>query len=127
MLKRALIVEDDAVTREALTATLQAEGCVVDHAADGEVAGGLLTRERYDVILLDIVLPKLSGIEIMEHLLETRPEVLSAVIVVTGVEIAEIRELFPGVCDALAKPLLPTRLLPAVRHCLGQSARRGVA
>ncbi len=126
-MKRALIVEDDLVTRESLTATLEAEGCTVDHAADGEVALRLLTRETYDVVLLDIVLPKMSGTEVMEELLEKRPKVLSAVIVVTGVDVAEIRKLFPNICDALAKPLQPTPLLRAVRHCQRSQAARGAA
>ncbi len=122
MRKKALVVEDDAVTREALAAALQAEGCSVETAEDGEAAMGLLTCRRYDVVLLDLVLPKFSGTDIMEHLLCTNPQVLSTIIVVTGLNVDEIRKLFPDVCDALGKPVIPTRLYRAIRQCLSAAA-----
>ena len=122
MRRKALVIEDDAVSREALTAALESEGCVVEVAADGEIGLGLLTCRRYDVVLLDLILPKISGTDIMEQLLCTNPQVLSTIIVVTGVNVDEIRKLFPDVCDALGKPLIPTRLLRAIRQCLSARA-----
>lgn len=122
MRRKALVVEDDAVTRESLAATLESEGCSVETAVDGEIAMGLLTRRRYDVVLLDLILPKISGTDIMEQLLCTNPQVLSTIIVVTGVNVDEIRKLFPDVCDALGKPLVPTRLIRAIRQCFAASA-----
>ena len=41
---------------------------------------------------------------------------------VTGLDVAEIRKLFPDVCDALGKPVVPNRLLRAVRNCVGDDA-----
>ena len=122
MRRKALVVEDDAVTREALVAILENEGCIVDVAADGQIGMGLLSSERYDVVLLDLVLPKISGTDIMEQLLCTNPQVLSTIIVVTGLNVREIRKLFPEVCDTLGKPLIPTRLLRAIRQCFAGRA-----
>ncbi len=123
MHRKALVVEDDAITREALVAVLENEGCTVDAAADGQLGMGLLSSEHYDVVLLDLVLPKISGTDIMEQLLCTNPQVLSTIIVVTGLNVREIRKLFPEVCDALGKPLIPTRLLRAIRQCFASGAR----
>jgi CheY-like chemotaxis protein len=123
MRPRALIVEDDNVTRNLLRQLLLNAGCEVDEATDGEQAIDKLAVERYAVILLDIVLPKLSGTEVMDFLREQDPESLERVIVVTGLNVEEIRTLFPTVCHALGKPVIPTRLLASVQKCLAlQSA-----
>ena|SRR5215212_2011355 len=112
----ALIVEDDAVTRDALRQILEREGFTVEIAVDGEKAVGCFAQRRYDIILLDIVLPKMSGTDVMEHLAMTTPEQLERVVVVTGLDVQEIRNLFPTVSEALSKPVMPTRLLAAVRR-----------
>jgi two-component system, OmpR family, response regulator MprA len=115
---KVLVVEDDAVTRESLRQMLEAEGCDVDLAGDGEKAVGFLARNRYRAVLLDIALPKMSGTDVMEFIASTTPEVLASVIVLTGLEVGEIRKLFPTVCETLAKPVMPARLLASVRRCL---------
>lgn len=115
---RALIVEDDNATREALRKILEREGCDIDVAMDGEKAIGFLAQHRYEVIVLDIVLPKISGTDVMEYIASTTPAQLESVIVVTGLDVSEIRKLFPGVCEALSKPVMPTRLLASFRRCV---------
>lgn len=118
MRPRALIVEDENVTRKLLRQLLLNAGCDVDEATDGEQAIDMLAIEKYGVILLDIVLPKLSGTDVMDFLREQDPEALERVIVVTGLNVEEIRKLFPTVCHALGKPVIPTRLLASVQKCL---------
>ena len=115
---RVLVVEDDTATREALSKVLIGEGCVVETAVDGEKAIGRLAQVRYDAIVLDIALPRLSGTDVMEYIASTHPETLASIIVVTGLDVAEIRKLFPTVCETLSKPLLPSRLLASMRRCL---------
>jgi DNA-binding NtrC family response regulator len=115
---RALIVEDDATTREALRRILEREGCDIDLAADGEKAIGFLAQHRYAVVVLDIVLPKISGTDVMEYIASTTPAQLETVIVVTGLDVSEIRKLFPSVCEALSKPVMPTRFLSSFRRCM---------
>src|SRR5688572_23413417 len=117
-----LIVEDDAATRESLRRILEEEGCQVDIAADGEKAVGQLAQHRYDAIVLDIALPKLSGTDVMEYIASTSPRMLESIVVVTGLEVGEIRKLFPTICETLSKPVLPTRLIASVRRCLGATA-----
>jgi len=120
MRPRILIVEDDAATRLALTRILEMEGCDLDLVPDGEKAVGALERGRYDAIILDIALPKMSGTDLMEWIASTTPEALASIVVVTGLEASEIRKLFPEICDTLAKPVQPGRLIAAVRRCLNQ-------
>jgi len=115
---KALVVEDDATTRTLLEGLLESIDCDVDLAADGEEALLQLQSRDYDVILLDIVLPKMSGIDVMESLRRDRPHTLGCIIVVTGLGIREIRTLFPSVHETLSKPVIPNRLRQAVRSCL---------
>ena len=113
-----LVVEDDAQTRDALRNVLISEGWDVEVAEDGEKAVGCLAQRRYEAVILDIVLPKLSGTDVMEYVASTRPEALSSIIVVTGLDVHEIRKLFPTVCETLSKPVIPSRLLGSVRRCM---------
>jgi len=131
MRPRILIVEDDAVTREALRRILEMEGCELELVPDGEKAVGALANRKYDAIILDIALPKMSGTDVMEYIASTTPEVLTSVVVVTGLEAAEIRKLFPEICETLSKPVMPGRLIASVRRCLvqrgGGASRSGVS
>ena len=127
MRRNALVDEDDAATLHALVDLIATSGIDVDWAADGETAVGYLSRQSYDVVILDLVLPKISGMDIMEHLACTQPQTLANTIVVTGVDVSEIRRLFPDVRDALAKPVIPSRLLRAVRMCIGAADDRDQA
>ena len=118
MRPKALVVEDDAVTRTLLAQLLESLDCDVDLAIEGEEALALLLTHHYDVVLLDIMLPAMTGIEVMEALRREKPRVLGCIIVVTGLDVREIRSLFPAVHDTLSKPVLPGRLREAVRSCL---------
>ena len=118
MRRKALVVEDDNVTRALLRKLVESEGCDVEEAKDGEVAIALLDRSEYDIILLDIVLPKLSGTIVMDHLFVTNPSMLQRVIVVTGLNVEDIRKLFPTVSYALSKPVIPKRLVDSIHSCL---------
>jgi two-component system response regulator MprA len=113
-----LVVEDDSSTREALRRVLEAEGYSVHVAIDGEKAVGSLAQHRYDAVVLDIALPKMSGTDVMEYVATTTPQLLESIVVVTGLEVAEIRKLFPTICETLSKPVIPNRLLASVRRCV---------
>jgi two-component system, OmpR family, response regulator CpxR len=115
---KALVVEDDATTRTLLAGVLETIGFDVDMADDGEKALVQLRARDYDVVLLDIVLPKMSGINVMESLQREKPHTLACIIVVTGLDVREIRTLFPTVHETLSKPVMPNRLRQAVRSCL---------
>lgn len=115
---KTLVVEDDATTRTLLAGVLETIDCDVDLAGDGEEALVQIEARHYDVIVLDVVLPKMSGFDVMETLRRERPHILGCIIVVTGLDIREIRTLFPAVHETLSKPVIPNRLRQAVRSCL---------
>jgi DNA-binding response OmpR family regulator len=121
MRPRVLIVEDDAATRDALRRVIESASCETDLAGDGERAVYYLANSKYDAVVLDIALPKLSGTDVMEYIASTTPALLESIIVVTGLEVGEIRKLFPTICETLSKPVLPSRLMAALRRCLRSS------
>ena len=80
--KRILIIEDDEYLRDLYMEILTAEGFMVDQAVDGEEGYQAVTRGGYDLVLLDIMLPKKDGIAILRDLAQNPPEGKNKVIVV---------------------------------------------
>ncbi len=66
--KKILVVEDDQSLRDLYVLILKDAGFVVDSASDGELGLAAMLKGGYDLVLLDIVLPKLDGIKILETL-----------------------------------------------------------
>ena len=73
--KKILVVEDDQFIRELYIDILQDEGYDVDHAVDGEEGYAKLHMGGFDLVLLDIMLPKIDGIKILEKLKNETPPV----------------------------------------------------
>lgn len=66
--KRILIVEDDRFLSSLIKARLDREGFAALQAFDGEEALGMLKKEKPDLIVLDLIMPKVSGFEVLEHI-----------------------------------------------------------
>ncbi|MBI2613779.1 MAG: response regulator [Candidatus Levybacteria bacterium] len=72
--KRILVVEDDLFLRELYTDILSSEGYKVEAAADGEEALQKIKVGGYDIILLDIIMPKMDGLEVMRQVQSKPPQ-----------------------------------------------------
>lgn len=72
--KRVLVVEDDLFLRELYTDILSAEGYKVETASDGEEALQKIKVGGYDLILLDIIMPKMDGLSVMRHMENNPPQ-----------------------------------------------------
>jgi CheY-like chemotaxis protein len=71
---RILVVEDDLFLRELYTDILSGEGYRVDSATDGEAALEKMKVGGYDLILLDIIMPKIDGLSVMKQIKNTPPQ-----------------------------------------------------
>ncbi len=71
---KILIIDDEAAIRESLEALLTLEGFSVVLAADGAIGLDLLSRNGYDLLLLDLALPGESGIDLLPRILEMDPD-----------------------------------------------------
>src|SRR6266542_3617329 len=115
---RVLVVDDETAIREAIRMTLEYEGYRVDEARSGQEGIDKATKVPYDAILLDIKMPVLDGIEVLENLKEQR--VPAPVIMVSGH--ADIQTSVQctkrGAFDFLEKPLNRDKLLLSVRNAV---------
>ena len=117
---RVLVVDDETAIREAIRMTLEYENYRVDEARSGQDGIDKATRVAYDAILLDIKMPVLDGIEVLENLKQQK--VAAPVIMVSGhgdIQTA-VECTKRGAFDFLEKPLNRDRLLLAVRNAVRQ-------
>ncbi len=105
MAERVLIVDDDDIVRESLSAVLQNRGFACEQAADGEQALQRLGEQEFDVVITDLEMPRLNGIELIEHasLLNNRTSFI--LITAYGSMETAIEALRKGAFDYLLKPL----------------------
>jgi len=102
---RVLVVDDEPAARELLQGFLEAKGYAVLTASDGEEALQKVREERPHLILLDVCMPKITGLEVLKRLREIDKEV--GVIMVTAVNEEETgrQALQMGAFDYITKPL----------------------
>lgn len=115
-----LVVDDEPDVRTIIATTLETMGHETVTASNGEEAINKIRRRRYDLVVLDIMMPQVNGYEVLEQLRATPSRAETPVIVVTakhdpsGVR----REVEQGVVDHLAKPFLPSELETMVERAL---------
>jgi two-component system, OmpR family, alkaline phosphatase synthesis response regulator PhoP len=123
MRRRLLLVEDDPTLRQALSFNLTREGYDVAAAADGEAALEAARGARLDLILLDVMLPGMSGVEVLRVL--RREGVSTPVIILSakGDEIDRVVGLQIGADDYVAKPFSRPELLARIEAVLRRQRR----
>ena len=122
---RALIVDDDRTLREGCASVLRAEGIIVEVTARGEEAIQMINRSRFDIMLVDVYLEPVSGIDVLKAVMATAPSTL--VVLMTGNPSVDssIEAMRIGAWDYLPKPYSGTQLQLLVgRAAHAVSARR---
>ena len=122
MTDRILIVEDDALLVRFLRATLAASGYTVDVAPDGVAAMEALTSRPTDLVLLDLGLPQIDGVDILRQL-RTWTDVPVLVLSARDQQQEKVQALDLGADDYLTKPFGVPELLARVRAALRRAAR----
>jgi DNA-binding response OmpR family regulator len=115
---RVLLVEDDRDIAEPLARALVREGYEVSEAGDGFDALDAVQRAPPDLIILDIGLPGLNGLDVCRHVRETRPEVPILMLTARDGELETIAGLDAGADDYVTKPFRLAVLLARVRATL---------
>jgi two-component system KDP operon response regulator KdpE len=114
---RVLVVDDEAPIRRALATNLRARGYQVDQAATGEEALQLAARHRPDVVVLDLGLPGIAGVEVIEGL-RGWSSVPIIVLSARGAEHDKVEALDAGADDYVTKPFGMDELLARLRAAL---------
>ena len=119
---RILYVEDEKYLADAVKYNLEKQGINVDHSADGEDGLNKAVANNYDCIVLDIMLPKMSGIEILQRVREKKID--TPVIMLSALSEVEdkVRGLDAGADDYLAKPFKTIELVARINALLRRPA-----
>lgn len=115
---KILIIDDEKAIRRSIKEILEFEKYVVEEAEDGAQGLEMALKNNYDVVLSDIKMPKLDGIELLQKLMDAHCE--SALIIMSGhgnIETA-VDAVKKGAYDYLAKPIDLNRLLVSIRNAL---------
>ncbi|MDM8200595.1 response regulator transcription factor [Allofournierella massiliensis] len=118
-----LIVDDERPIAELIELTLLQAGYRCEIALDGETAADKIETGRYDLILLDIMLPGVSGYELMEYIRPTGTPVIF--LTAKGMLADRVRGLRMGADDYIVKPFEPLELLARVESVLRRAGRGG--
>ena len=111
-----LVCEDDQGIRLLMEVVLKRENLAVDSAGDGAEAAQMLAEKEYDVIVVDLMMPRFSGFDLIEQIRTDRPELLRRVVVVTAAA-AVIRDRSPkDVAAVILKPFDVEELASTVRR-----------
>lgn len=121
MKQRILLIEDDAAIRAGLEMNLRVEGYETATAADGELAREMVFSAPWDLILLDLMLPKIDGLEILRGLRDRGIATPVIVLSARGQEIDKVAALEMGADDYVSKPFGLAELLSRIRAVM----RRG--
>lgn len=122
--RTVVVVEDESAIRRAVVDALRAAGYEPVEAADGEAGLAEARRAGVDVVLLDLLLPKMDGIEVLRELRQTHPSLPVIILTARGSEDDRVRGLRGGADDYVVKPFSARELLARVEAVLRRSPER---
>jgi DNA-binding NtrC family response regulator len=118
MSESILIVDDEEIIRESLSFILSKEGYTVREAENGKVALDLVRNESFHLILTDLEMPEMKGIELLENVSRISPETLVVIVTAYGSIDTAIAALRKGAVDYILKPVEFDELIVKVRRLL---------
>jgi DNA-binding NtrC family response regulator len=120
---KILIVDDELIVRESLGGWLERDGHLVDKAASGEEALSKCRNVRYDILLVDIRMEGMSGLEVLKKVRESDPDLAVVMITAYGSIPSAIEAMKNGAHDYLLKPFEPNELGLLIEKILRQQAQ----
>ena len=115
--RRALVVEDDSAIRSLVIAVLRRQGFAVDAVGNGRDALALLGEDGYSILVLDLTMPEMNGVELIEYLRQRDPRTLRRIVVITASVHRTRPDLPPEICQVLTKPFDLSDLHAAIESC----------
>ncbi len=119
---RILLVEDEEHIAQGLVFNLEREGYRVTHAATGAAAMQVFANKRFDLVVLDLMLPDSHGIDLCQQMRETSPQLPILILTALGEEQNRVKGLRVGADDYLSKPFNLEEFLLRIRGMLKRSA-----
>lgn len=123
MAKKVLVVDDEKMIVKGLRFSLEQDGMEVDSAYDGEEALNAVKQNTYDVILLDVMLPKLSGFEVCQQIREFS-DVPIIMLTAKGEDMDKILGLEYGADDYITKPFNILEVKARIKAIMRRSSKK---
>ena len=117
---KILVVDDEETTRRSLADILRLEGAQVKTAAGGEEAVEAIQQETFDLILLDLKMPGMDGLDVLRIATSTAPDTQVVLLTAHGSLESAIAALRLGAHDYLLKPASPTQIIRSVNGGLSR-------
>jgi DNA-binding NtrC family response regulator len=117
-MQKILVIDDERAIRNTLREILEYEKFSVDDASDGSEGVKLIEKNKYDLILSDIKMPKMDGMEVLDRIMSITPDTPVVLISGHGNIDTAVEALKKGAYDYIAKPIDMNRLLVTVRNAL---------
>lgn len=114
---RVLVADDEDSIRLLLLRGLRRAGFELLEARDGQEAIEKLDAADFDVVILDLMMPRVDGFGVVNHLIETKPRMLEKTVVVTAFPKAAAKERLHHLCCILSKPFEMAELIAVVEEC----------
>jgi len=118
--QRILIVDDEAIERDTLSRILQLEGYLVDTAASGEEAIVFLRKQPFDLIVVDLKMAGMGGMELLSQALDEFPDLRVIVLTAHGTMESVIEALRKKVDDYLLKPAQAEEIISSIEKALAR-------
>ncbi|MCP4581292.1 MAG: sigma-54-dependent Fis family transcriptional regulator [candidate division Zixibacteria bacterium] len=118
MKSRILVVDDDAYVREFIIEALKRLGYQLEQADSGETALEIIARQEFDLILTDLKMKKVSGLDVLKAALSIQPDCRVMVITAFGTIDNAVEAMKLGACDYFTKPITPDELEILVKNAL---------
>ncbi len=118
IMQKILVIDDERAIRNTLREILEYEKFIVDDASDGSEGVKLIEKNKYDLILSDIKMPKMDGMEVLDRIISITPDTPVVLISGHGNIDTAVEALKKGAYDYIAKPIDMNRLLVTVRNAL---------
>src|SRR5512136_1834200 len=115
---KILVVDDAAFMRSMLKRILEDEGYEVQEAPDGDVAIKKYTETKYDLVTMDIVMPKVDGVTAVKEIVRVDPEARIIMITALAHKTLVLRALRAGAKDFIVKPFDSAAVIEAVKNTL---------
>lgn len=119
---RVLVVDDDPTVSDVVRRYLEHDGCQVQLAADGATALVAAAQDRPDLVVLDLMMPGIDGLEVCRRLRRMTPDLPVVMLTALGGEADRVLGLELGADDYVTKPFSPRELVLRIRSVLRRSA-----
>jgi DNA-binding NtrC family response regulator len=119
---RILVVDDEEIVRESLTAWLEKDGYTLGTAPDGETAIERIKNERWSILLVDLKMPRIDGLQVLEAARKIQPEAVAVIMTAYATVDTAVAAMKTGAYDYLVKPFDPEELSLMFQKIVAQQA-----